>query len=89
MTLRPALMFVALAVTTVANAATSSDRTSQVDRNAACMDRTVDASTGKCVVNEDGTPRHTYPPKSAAPVVTPHTGATAPAPAVRGSGTAR
>jgi hypothetical protein len=89
MNLSTAAICAALAASVPAAAADSSDRTSPIDRNAACMDRTVDASTGKCVVKDEGTPRRTYPPRPAAPVVTPHTGATAPASTVRGTGTGK
>jgi hypothetical protein len=86
MNLRTVTICAALATSVPAVAADTSDRTSPVDRNAACMDRTVDASTGKCVVKDEGTPRRTYPPRPAAPVVTPHDGATGPASTVRGAG---
>lgn len=86
MNLRTATICAALAASVPAAAADSSDRTSPVDRNAACMERTVDASTGKCVVKDEGTPRRTYPPRPATPVVAPHAGATAPASTVRGAG---
>jgi hypothetical protein len=86
MNLRTATICAALAASVPAVAADTTDRTSPIDRNAACMDRTVDASTGKCVVKDEGTPRRTYPPKPAAPVVTPHSGASAPASTVRGAG---
>ncbi|MEO8442030.1 MAG: hypothetical protein ABI547_06045 [Betaproteobacteria bacterium] len=89
MNLRTATICAALAASAPAAAADSSDRSSQIDRNAACMDRTVDASTGKCVVKDEGTPRRTYPPRPAAPVVNPHAGATAPASTVRGAGTGK
>ena len=85
MNLRTATICAALAVSVAAAAADSSDRSSPIDRNAACMDRTVDASTGNCVVKDEGIPRRTYPPKPSTPVVTPHAGATAPAWTVRGA----
>jgi hypothetical protein len=75
-----------LAASIPAAAADTSDRTSPIDRNAACMDRTVDASSGKCVVKDEGSPRRTYPPRPAAPVVTPHDGAAAPASTARSAG---
>ncbi len=69
-----ALIVTLLAMSPAAPAADTSDRTSPLDTNPACMDRTTDASTGNCVVPDEGKPRHAYPPKSSA--VTP-----APAPA--------
>jgi hypothetical protein len=50
-------------------AADTGDRTSPVDKNSNCMDRTVDSSSGNCVVKDEGRPRHTYPPR--APAVKP------------------
>ncbi len=41
-------------------------RSSPLDTNPACMERTTDASTGKCVPADEGSPRHVYPPKSTA-----------------------
>ena len=35
---------------------------SPYDSNPACMDRTTDASTGSCVEQTEGRPRHKYPP---------------------------
>lgn len=52
-----------LAMSPVASGADTTDRSSPVDKNAACMDRMTDAATGNCVVKDEGTPRHTYPPK--------------------------
>jgi hypothetical protein len=89
MNLLTAIMLAAMAASAPAAAADSSERTSPLDRNAACMDRTVDASIGKCVVKDEGTPRRTYPPNSAAPIVTPHSGTTAPASTIRGLGTSK
>ena len=55
------------------------------DRNAACMDRTVDASSGDCVIKDDGTPRHTYPPKHAPVQQQPKSSGTTVSPTVRGA----
>ena len=44
----------------LARAAEAADA-SPYDANPACMDRTTDASTGACVPQAEGTPRHTYP----------------------------
>ncbi len=79
------LLFLTLTVGAAAYAAESSERTSPIDRNAACMDRTVDASRGNCVVKDDGAPRRTYPPRSSTPAETARPGAGAPASAVRNS----
>jgi hypothetical protein len=55
------LILLALALSQTAHAADSGD-TSPYDTNPACMDTTVDASTGKCVIQTEGTPRQKYPP---------------------------
>jgi hypothetical protein len=78
MKLRYLMILAACAASAVACAADAPDRSSPMDSNAACMDRTVDASTGNCVVKDEGTPRHTYPPKPPVPVAAP---TPAPAPA--------
>ena len=83
--LRITIVCIALAATSAASAADSSERSSPVDSNAACMDRNVDASSAKCVVKEEGTPRRTYPPKPSGPAVNPRVGTTAPASTVRGT----
>ena len=68
------LMFLAVLLSGAAIAADSTDRTSTVDKNAACMDRDVDASTGNCVIKDEGTPRRTYPyPSKKIPVNTSRT----------------
>jgi len=69
-----------LAMSPAATGADSTDRSSPLDNNAACMDRTTDASTGNCVVKDEGAPRHTYPPKKSPASATP-----APAPAAASS----
>ena len=53
-----------MALSPAAIAADAGDRSSPLDNNPACMDRTADASTGNCVVPGEGTPRHRYPPRS-------------------------
>jgi len=40
-----------------------SDDRSQFDKHPECMDRSVDASSGNCIIQNTGTPRHRYPPK--------------------------
>ena len=87
--LRITLFCLALAANSAASAAEPSDRNSPVDNNAACMDRTVDASSAKCVVKDDGTPRRTYPPKPSGPTVSPHAGTSGPASTVRGNGSGK
>lgn len=89
MMLRIATICVMFAASSAASAADSSERTSPLDNNAACMDRNVDASSGKCVVKEEGTPRRTYPPKPSGPAVSPRTGATAPSSTARGTGSSK
>ena len=70
MKLRYLMILAAFTVSSVACAADSPERTSPVDNNAACMDRTVDSSTGNCVVKDEGMPRHVYPGRPSAPVAT-------------------
>jgi hypothetical protein len=64
MRLRYWMILTVLAMSPVAMSADLGDRASPVDNNAACMDRTTDASSGNCVVKDEGTPRHTYAPKA-------------------------
>jgi hypothetical protein len=40
-----------------------SDDRSQFDKHPECMDRSVDASSGNCIIQDAGKPRHRYPPK--------------------------
>jgi hypothetical protein len=80
------LMAFALIASSNAWPADSSDRTYPVDSNSACMDRTVDASTGNCVEKTEGTPRHTYPPRPVTTAIAPASGA---APTVTSSPTVR
>jgi len=61
MKLRYLLILLALVPGAGAIAVDSSD-VSPYDKNPACVDTTTDASTGKCVVQTEGTPRHKYPP---------------------------
>jgi hypothetical protein len=86
MYLRSLCIVVALASSSTASAADFSDRASPADSNAACMDRAVDASSGNCILKEEGTPRRAYAPKSSATTPAPRTGNTTPSPAVKGSG---
>lgn len=43
-------------------ASDSTERSSPLDNNPACMDRDTDSSTGKCVEPSAGAPRHKRPP---------------------------
>ena len=54
-------LFVAAVLAIPAYAA---DDRSPYDRNPACLDRNVDASTNDCIIKDEGTPRHTYPPRN-------------------------
>ncbi|MDB5810024.1 MAG: hypothetical protein JWN94_2146 [Betaproteobacteria bacterium] len=63
MKLHPILIVGMLVSSGLACAADSGERNSPVDNNAKCMDRTVDASSGNCVVKDEGRPRRTYPPR--------------------------
>jgi hypothetical protein len=83
----------AMGLNPLARAAEPADA-SPYDANPACMDRTTDASSGACVPQAEGTPRHTYPARApaartsntaAAAVATP-AGATAATPATPASG---
>jgi hypothetical protein len=40
-----------------------SDDRSPFDKHPECMDRSVDASSGNCIIQNAGSPRHRYPPK--------------------------
>ena len=73
MKIRTLLILFVFATVPRAMGADTNDRTSPVDKNAACMDRTVDASSGNCVVKDEGTPRRTYPPKQSPAVAAPAT----------------
>ena len=44
---------------------------SPADKNPKCMDRTADSSTGDCIIKDEGTPRHRYPPKPQIKSMTP------------------
>lgn len=60
----------------------AADDRSPYDKNPSCLDRNVDASSGDCVIKDDGTPRRKHPlravtgatPKGPAPVATPANG---------------
>lgn len=49
----------------------AADDRSPYDKNPACLDRNVDSSTGDCVIKDDGTPRHRYPPRATTPFAQP------------------
>jgi hypothetical protein len=72
-------------------AATAADSTgkSPMDRNQACMDRTVDSSRGDCIIKDDGAPRHTYPPKRAPAQPAPKPAVSAPSTATQDSSSSR
>ncbi len=89
MNLHYTMILAILAISAAASAADTTDRASPLDNNAACMDRTVDATTGKCVVKDEGTPRRTYPQRPAAPIAAPAPAPTSPASTVRKSGTGK
>ncbi len=59
------MVLTALTLSATAIAADATDRKAPYDSNPACMDRTTDSSTGNCVVKDEGTPRHAYPPRQA------------------------
>ena len=51
-------------ITLAAAPALSAENRSPYDSNPACLDRNVDSSKGDCVIQDDGTPRRKYPPKT-------------------------
>lgn len=58
-------IFFALMATIAINApAGAADDRSPYDKNPACMDRNVDSTRGDCIIKDDGTPRHKYPPRA-------------------------
>lgn len=67
------ILFVAVAFGPTAHAA---DDRSPYDKNPACLDRNVDSSTGDCVIKDEGTPRHRYPPRAIQGGTTPSNPAT-------------
>ena len=79
MRLRYLMVLTAFTLSAAAMGADSTDRVAPYDRNPACMDRATDASSGDCVVKDEGTPRRTYPPKQTPASVTyaPAPGSTA------------
>jgi hypothetical protein len=88
MKIRLICFLLALCASAVAAAADSTGK-SPMDRNQACMDRTVDSSSGDCIIKDDGTPRQTYPPKRAPAQPAPKPAATAPFSTTRGSSSSR
>lgn len=62
MTPRYWFMLLALASSQTAQAVDSADA-SPYDANPACMSTTTDSSTGNCIIQTEGTPRHLYPPR--------------------------
>ena len=63
-------LIAALTLSQSALAIDAGDR-SPADRNPQCLDRSTDSSTGDCIIKDEGTPRHKYPPKPQAKPVTP------------------
>ncbi len=59
---------------------------SPYDSNPACMDRNVDSSKGDCVIQDDGTPRHKYPPRATKSTTTAPAAAPAASPKMAGPG---
>ncbi len=59
------ILFLAiLAAIAIGGGASAADDRSPYDKNPACLDPKVDASKGDCVIQDSGTPRHKYPPKT-------------------------
>jgi len=75
MRIEPLFLAIGLALGAQAHAADTGGA-SPYDSNPACMDRTTDASTGNCVEQTEGRPRHKYPPPGPAAA---QQGTTAPA----------
>lgn len=44
---------------------------SPADKDPRCLERTTDSSAGDCIIKDEGTPRHRYPPKSQIKSATP------------------
>jgi len=55
------LMLLAVASIQAAHAADAGN-VSPFDANPSCMETTTDSSTGNCVLQTEGSPRHKYPP---------------------------
>jgi hypothetical protein len=71
------LMLVALALSPTARALDPGD-VSPYDKHPECLDTKADSSSGNCIIQDDGTPRHRYPPPgpSSMPGNTPGAGGT-------------
>jgi hypothetical protein len=84
------LMLLVVASCQAAHAADPGDL-SPYDANPSCMSRTTDSSTGNCVIQTEGSPRHRYPPPGPAAAVrnlggsTGSSGMTSPAPTATGN----
>ncbi len=89
MLIRTGIVLVLLGLGPATAAAQSAQGSAPPDRNEACMDRKVDSSSGDCIIKDEGTPRHTYPPKRAPaqPIAKPS--GPAPSSTVRGSGSGK
>jgi hypothetical protein len=55
------LMLVALALSPTARALDPGD-VSPYDKHPECLDTKADSSSGDCIIQDGGTPRHRYPP---------------------------
>ncbi len=83
MKLRYLLILTALVSSPTAHAADSGERSSPVDNNPACMDRTKDAASPECIPQTKGKPRHYVKPVKP---VTPSAQAPAMAPQGKAAG---
>jgi hypothetical protein len=54
-----------------AAAAQTQDMSSPYDTNPKCSERTSDGSSAECVLQQEGEPRHTYPPPKTTPTPPP------------------
>lgn len=82
------LFALTLAALLTSPALRAADDRSPYDKNPACTDRNVDSSKEECLIKDDGTPRHKYPPRATVPG-TPTTPAKAAAPSTAGGAVLR
>jgi len=55
-------LFLAVTLASAGHVYGADSSTSPYDTNPACMDIHTDSSTGNCIIQNEGTPRHRYPP---------------------------
>lgn len=72
-----------LAVLSFSHYAVAADGQSPYDKNPTCLDRNVDSTKSDCIIQDDGTPRHRYPPRKS--TTTPGAPGTPAAPSAPGT----